>query len=114
MPSLNDPDLLALYLEALQEWNFDGYIEWKPRPRDWLRENLGNFTQRVVGRLMYEHVLAGGEIDQVQETREEYRDSDPFHYDFRLPIGGRLIYIETVLRTSRMGPTVLVVSIHDA
>ena len=44
MPSLTDPELLALYVEALKEWNCDGYIEWKPRPRDWLRENLGNFS----------------------------------------------------------------------
>ncbi len=114
MPSLSDPELLALYLEALNEWNCDGYIEWKPRPRDWLRENLGDFSQKAIGRLLYEHVLAGGEIDQVKETREEYRNTDSFHYDFRLHIDSRLIYVETVLRTSRMGPTILVVSIHDA
>ena len=114
MPSLTDPELLRSSFEALEEWNCDGYIEWKPRPRDWLRENLGNFTQKAVGRLMYEYVLAGGEIDQVEETREEYRDTDPFHYDFRLGVASRLIYVETVLRTSRMGPTILVVSIHDA
>ena len=63
---------------------------------------------------MYEHMLAGAEIDQLKETREEYRNTDPFHYDFRLRIASRLIYVETVLRTSRMGPTILVVSVHDA
>ena len=37
-----------------------------------------------------------------------------YHYDFRLPIGDRLVYVETRLDESKMGPTITVVNIHDA
>jgi hypothetical protein len=40
--------------------------------------------------------LAGGEIDQIPETRPEW-DDWPFHYDFRLSWRERQLYIETVL-----------------
>jgi hypothetical protein len=62
---------------------------------------------------MWQHVAGGGEIDQVAETREDYRNRYPYHYDFRLPIAGRLIYIETCCDDTMMGPTIYVVNIHD-
>ncbi len=114
MGPLRTPELLRKYLEALREWNCDGFIQWKQVPAQWLRKNLDGWSQKAVGQLMYEHVAHGGEIDQVAETREDYRHLYPFHYDFRIPIAGRLIYIETRFDETKMGPTVYVVSIHDA
>lgn len=113
MPPLTDPELLARLLEALKQWNCEGYIQWKGRPAEWLRENLPNLTQRAIGQLMYEHVSSGGEIDQIRENYEGYRESHPYHYDFRILVIDRMIYVETVFDEMKMGPTVTVVNIHD-
>jgi hypothetical protein len=63
---------------------------------------------------MFSWFQAGGEIDQVPETRPEWNEQR-YHYDFRIQIGDRLIYIETILvEDDPNDPTVHVVSIHDA
>ncbi len=113
MPPLTDPELLARYKSALSNWRVTGYVTWKELAELWLRDNLG-LTARNVAQLMNDHVQAGGEIDQVPEQRPEWADYE-FHYDLRLPIAGRLIYIESVLKDEDPNdPTVHVVSIHDA
>jgi hypothetical protein len=62
---------------------------------------------------MHDHLQAGGVIDQVPESRPEW-DTYPFHYDFRLKLGSRHVYIETILQDDDpKDPTVHVVSIHD-
>ena len=115
MAPLSDPELLARFVEALKEWNCDGFIQWKRLPAEWLRKNLDGYTRKAISRLMCDHVVNGGAIDQVTETREDYRNLYPYHYDFRIPIAGRLVYIETRFdETDKMGPTVHVVNIHDA
>ena len=69
---------------------------------------------RQIARLMCAYVQAGGEIDRVPERRPEWNDR-PFHYDLRIPIGGRLVYIETILLDDDPDdPTIRVVNIHDA
>ena len=113
MARLSDPEVLALYGEALANWRWKGFVAWKRVPAEWLRKTLGEFDQEFVTRAMYEHLVRGGEIDQVKETREGYSDKYEYHYDFRLHIGGRLVYIETTLDRTRMGPTVNIVSMHD-
>ncbi len=114
MPPLRDPDTLSKFLEALKEWNCDGYIQWKARPAEWLRKNLQGCSQKAIGQAMYDHVVNGGEIDQVKENYEGYRETHPYHYDFRIPIEGRLIYVETVFDDTKMGPTITIVNIKDA
>jgi hypothetical protein len=94
---LDDPELLAAYRLALSEnRRFSGYVTWKPRPQEWVFKNLPGYTPKAVSNLMHEFVESGGEIDQVRETREEWLDFK-FHYDLRLPISDRVIYVETVL-----------------
>jgi hypothetical protein len=98
----------------LNEWNCTGYITWKGIARQWVEENLEGFTTRAVGEEMFRHFQGGGEIDQVRETRPEW-SGQRFHYDFRVPMGDRLIYIETILvEDDPDDPTIHVVSIHDA
>lgn len=111
---LNDPRLRDAYEEALREWNCEGFIQWKPLPSAWLRKNLENLSQKAIGQRMWQHLADGGEIDQVVETREDYRVRYQYHYDFRIPIAGRLIYIETRLVETKIGPTIFIVNIHDA
>jgi hypothetical protein len=114
MARLTDPEILAKFQHALSQWRFTGYITWKPIARQWLEQNLEGWTTRSVGEEMFRHFQAGGDIDQTRETRPEW-SQQRYHYDFRLEIGGRLVYIETVLvEDDPHDPTIHVVSIHDA
>lgn len=63
---------------------------------------------------MAEHVASDGKIDQVPETRPEYLHWG-FHYDLRIAVGDRQVYIETVLDQERdlEDCTVWVVNMHD-
>ena len=113
MPPLTNAELLAKFRHALREWNCTGYITWKRVAREWVEKNLEGFTTRAIGEEMYRHAMTGGEIDHVKESREEWSDRR-FHYDFRIPVEGRLLYIETVLiEDNPDDPMIHVVSIHD-
>ena len=113
MVRLEDQRILDLVEEALSEWNCDGYVVWKKRPAEWLEVNIEGHTTKSVAKLMHEHFQLGGKVDQTRERRPEYASSHEFHYDFRFPIDGRRIYIETVLDETRTGPTITIVNLHD-
>lgn len=114
MPPLTDPQILACIKRVLQNWRVTDYVTWKDVARDWVGQNLEPLTPRDVAQRMHEYVQTDGAIDQVRERRPEWSDRD-FHYDFRIPIGGRVVYIETVLvDDDPTDPTIHVVSIHDA
>jgi hypothetical protein len=114
MAALTDATILAMFRYALMEWGCAGYITWKPVAREWVERNLDGYTTRAVGEEMFRFFQSGGIIDQVRETRPEWSEYR-FHYDFRLPIAGQMIYIETVLiDRDPTDPTIHVVSIHGA
>jgi hypothetical protein len=113
MVRLEDQRILDLVENALSEWQCDGYVVWKKRPTKWLEANIEGHTAKSVAKLMYEHVRGGGKVDQTLERRLEYASAYEFHYDFRFPIDGRRIYIETVLDETKTGPTITVVNMHD-
>ncbi len=80
----------------------------------WIADELGGLSIKDVAKAMHRFLIGGGIIDQVRETRPEW-DEWPFHYDFRLPLGGRHVYIEVVLQDDDPNdPTIYIVSIHDA
>ena len=113
MAPLSDPVIFAKIRSALSNWRFTGYVAWKPIARAWIEANLEGMTARFVAEMMFEHVVSGGEVDQVKEIRSEWSEHR-FHYDFRIPIGDRLIYIETILIEDDPEDTIIhVVSIHD-
>jgi hypothetical protein len=91
-----------------------GYIQWKRLPLTWLAENLPNMTAKLIHQLMVEYVMSGGQIHQVEETRPEYV-AWRFHYDLRLPISNRRVYIETALDDADDPEdcTIWVVNMHD-
>jgi hypothetical protein len=114
VPRLTDPDRLAAYQDAIRNWHVTDYVRFKLSRESfrWARRELG-VTEREIGRLMHEYVSAGGEIDEVRESRDfEYE----FHYDLRFTINDKPVYIET--RLDYRPPFVpdqswiLVVSIH--
>lgn len=96
MAPLNDPVRLKAYRNALANWRFKGFIRWTEQALRGLRRELEATSATEIGRLMYEHVCHGGEIDEVAEARPEWSEHS-FHYDFRLDVEGKLVYIETRL-----------------
>ncbi len=114
MAALTDPVILAQYRGVLSNWNYEGYVLWKETAQEWVLRHLQPLTTKQLAQLMHQYVESGGEIDQVPEQRPEW-NIYPFHYDLRLPIGNRLIYVETILLDDEPDdPTIKVVSIHDA
>lgn len=114
MSRLTDIRLLDLIEEALQNGarNIGGYVQWKRLPAEWLRKNLENQTQLSVVQRMLAHVQNGDEIDQVVERRGGHLDESRFHFDFRFQMDGLDVYIETVLKETKTGPTISIVSMH--
>ncbi len=113
MPRLTDPVILAQFRTVLANWNFTGYVTAKDSALDWIKANLVGLTIKNLANAMNFHLAAGGSIDQVRENREEWSNW-PFHYDFRIPLGGRHVYIETILQDDDPNdPTIHIVSIHD-
>jgi hypothetical protein len=114
MPPLVDIITVARFRAALANWRYTGYVTAKDLALDWMSENLKGLTLKDTARAMHDFVEAGGAIDEVRETRPEW-STYSFHYDFRLPLGGRLVYIETVLQDDDPDdPTIHIVSLHDA
>lgn len=116
MGKVLDPDELAAYRNVLQTLgHVTGYIIWKGVARESLDRDLPGCTQEHIHQLMIAHVNSGGEIHQTAETRPEYTEYR-FHYDFRMPITGQRMYIETVFIHERDPDdcTIYVVSFHPA
>lgn len=114
---LTDPTRLEAYKDALANWNFKDYIQFEltETAYAWVTRELGNISLKELGRLMHEYVAAGGEIDEVRETRPEWSDYE-FHYDLRFTIQDKPVYIETRLNYNMPvvldESTILVVNIH--
>jgi hypothetical protein len=114
MAPLTDLTILAKIRHALSEWNCTGCVTWKPIARTWVEKNLTGLTTRALGEELFRYLEAGGRVDRVQETRAEWSEHR-FHYDFRVPIAGNVLYIETLLiEDDPADPTIHVVSIHEA
>lgn len=98
MPPLTDPIRLAAYRDALGNWNVVDFIQFDLtlEARRWIKRKLGGLSFKDIKRLMYEFVTAGGEIDEVAETRPEWSEHE-FHYDLRIPVNNLVVYIETRL-----------------
>jgi hypothetical protein len=115
MPPLTDPERLRCYRNALSNWNYDGYVNFKDVAWRELQAAFPRCSKREIGQLLHQHVRGGGEIDEQVETREEWNDHD-FHYDLRVQIRGRLVYFETLLIYAKPDdpddPSIYVVSIH--
>ena len=114
MAALTDPSIRAQFLAVLANWNYTDYITAKPLALDWIANNLGGLGLKDVAKAMNDFCRSGGVIEQVAERRAEYSNW-PSHYDFRLQLVGRAIYIETILQDDDpKDPTIRIVSIHDA
>jgi hypothetical protein len=110
---LTDLKLRAAYQKALEEnLRFSGYVTWKVRAQEWVQKNLQGVSPRAISEMMHAYVASGGIIDQVRERRPEWLDFE-FHYDLRITIDNRELYIETILLAEDPEPEIRVVNIHD-
>src|SRR4051812_32713361 len=97
MPPLTDVSILAQYHAVLENWKYTDYVTAKPLALDWMSNNLPGLSLKDVAKAMYDHCRLGGVIDQIPERRPEYM-AWPFHYDLRLQLAGKQVYIETILQ----------------
>lgn len=98
MARLTDPELLARYHQALSEWSFEGAIVLEGRAWEGLRTTLAGTTARFFKECLYRFVIEeGGEIDQIKEQRQPWRDEWEWHFDLRPIINGVTVYVETRL-----------------
>jgi hypothetical protein len=94
MPPPVDVEELARYKATLEDAvRFGNIVRWKPVPSVWLRENLGNHTQKSIVRLMWDN---RDSVKQRIERRPEWKDGYRFYYAFVIPIEGISVFIETV------------------
>ena len=117
MARLTDPEILQCYRNALLNWRFDGYIVFEKDAAEGLRKFLDGETQKGFKELLYQFVIEEiGEIDQVLETRENWKNKWSHHYDLRLIIDDLPIYVETRLDYSKPDdpddPVIYLVNIH--
>ncbi len=104
-------------MNALSNWRFTNYIRFTRLADEWVRSEMEGHTQKSFGELLFLFVSAGGEIDQIVERRPEWSMHE-YHYDLRLIVDGRRLYVETRLIFSDPddpdNPQILVANIHDA
>jgi hypothetical protein len=115
MGKVIDQDALDAYRHVLLTLGpITGYIQWRNLPLEWLSKNLPNVGVKLIHELMASHVAGGGEIDQVLERRPEYV-SWRFHYDLRMPVSNRRVYVETVFMDEPDPDdcTIWIVNMHD-
>ena len=119
MASLTDPDRLAAYTDALRNWEFGGYVRFEltEQAYRWVRRELNGVPLKDIGRMLFEHVAGGGQIDEIVESRPEWCDLHEFHHDLRIPIQGKLVYVETrlIFRPPFVSDesSIIVVNIHE-
>jgi len=117
MAQLTDPIILQCYLKAFANWRFTNYIRFTRLADEWLRSEIGNYTQKAFAEMLFDFLNTGGEIDQVVERRPEWSMHE-YHYDLRPVLDGRRLYVETRLIYSNPddpdNPRILIANIHDA
>lgn len=99
MARLTDPERLAAYIDALGNWAVEGYVQFdlNEEAERWIDRELGTrIAQKDLAHMMHQYVAAGGEIDEVRETRPLWDDYE-FHHDLRFTILGKRVYLETRL-----------------
>jgi hypothetical protein len=96
------------------QWRAAGYVTWKPAARHWVESQFESATPEMISKLIWEHLVAGGVIDQFRETRLEWYDRR-LHFNARLGRSARLLDVEIVLcDDDSKDPFVHVVSVRDA
>lgn len=106
---------LRCYRCALRNWNFRGYVQFKPRVEEDLTNLLPGLSLLEIAHELHRYVEAGGKVDEQKERRPDYVSYE-YHFDLRVEIGGRLVYFETILLAEDPDdpddPVIQIVSVH--
>src|SRR5260221_360581 len=99
MSRLTDPDALGHYCTALSNYLVNGYVIFSADAVKWLEAELPHWTRIRFARMLNQFVRDGGEVDRVDETRENWSGKYAYHYDLRPSVKGRRLrlYVETRL-----------------
>ena len=111
MPPLRDEDELLSYKSLLEvAERFTDFIIWKREPAEQIHKHLSNYLQRDIELLICKH------REEVCQTKDGRGFVEPYHYDFRIPIDGERIYIETVFHpgTTTDDSRILIVRVKPA
>jgi hypothetical protein len=119
MARLTDLAVLARYKQAQADWNVEGAVVFKGRAPDGVRTTLEGVTEKYFKEFLYRFVCEeNGEIDQVKEERDPWREHWEWHYDLRPTVNGVTLYVETRLLpesfSSRDDPVIHVVQVKPA
>jgi hypothetical protein len=116
MATPRDPAEHALVVQAIT-CGVGGCCEWDEKAARRFRSGppLPGLTPEWVSDELMDHVLNGGVVIQVDETRPEYNDR-PFYYKVTLPVQGLRhgLFIEIVLDDDDPTlPSVRIVNCHE-
>src|SRR5262249_51393077 len=119
MARLTDPETLARYMQALADWKVEGAVDLIGQAPEGLRATCQGMTVKGFKEALYRFVCEeDGEIDQVKENREPWREFWEWHFDLRPTVGGVRLYVETRLAPEtanrRRDPTIKIVQIKLA
>jgi hypothetical protein len=119
MARLTDSEVLERFRQALADWKFEGAVQLQGRAKEGLRLTLEGVTEKHFKEALFRYVCEGnGEVDQVREQREPWRDFWEWHYDLRPTINGVKLYVETRLDPesfcSDKDPSVIIVQVKPA
>ena len=115
---MSDPAELALVVKALQS-GLGGCVEWNVTVTDRLKAELAphGLTLRLVRREVIDYVQSGGEVVQVKEEREGWKDRRDYWYKLILPMpalfaNGLFVELELANRDPDY-PEVSLVNAHE-
>ena len=86
------------FVDILKQWNWGGWPDpvcWAGRAEEDRKDFLAELTPKAIKMALYDYACAGGTIDRVDETREEYKHTWQYHYDLWPTIDGTVYYFET-------------------
>lgn len=109
------PEPFRRIRHALSRWALSGYVEWDDRAHidDWMTRYLDRtrFSRREIGRLMCQHVEAGGRVKE-QDNVPGYEAE--VWYAMELDLGGVRTFIKFILEPDEEDdPGILIIRVHD-
>ena len=112
MPELTDPTTRRLLLDGLSVSERGDGVECLPVAAEELRRLCPRATVPGLVKAICTWVRAGKRVEECEEWREEYSGMFRYHYDVRISVAGRRLYVEMRLLIEGSDAEVVIVSIR--
>lgn len=117
MASPGDPEELALVRLAISMARTRGCCEWSDQEMSRVRAQppASGLSPEAIKWLLHDHVQEGGDVVQVKEEREGWRDERAYWYKAVIPFEGlpRGLFVEIVMvDPDHECPSVEIVNAH--